>query len=134
MNLKYFENIDGVWVDISGQPGSSLQYDEVSGWVTSKGYKKYVAQLSQSSSYDPDAIVLENTLGFIPEWKRSGPGTYGFDWDVDFDYTKAVIYISPLYLNKDFYFDYEADYDITIYSSGNDGYISKTTFEIRYYN
>ena len=134
MNLKYFENIDGSWVDISGQPGASLEYDG-SGWVTTTGkYKVYVAQLSQSSTDDPSAIVLENTLGFIPEWKRSGNGVYGFDWDVDFDSTKAVIYISPLYLNKDFYFDYEADYDITIYSASNDNYISKTTFEIRYYN
>ena len=134
MDLKYFENIDGTWLDISGQPGASLEYSEASGWVTSGGYKKYVAQISQSGTDDPDAIVLENTLGFVPDWKRAGAGTYGFDWDGDFVYTKAVIYISPLYLNKDIYFDYEADYDVTLYTGASDGYISKTTFEIRYYN
>jgi len=134
MDLKYFENIDGTWLDISGQPGASLEYSEASGWVTSGGYKKYVAQISQSGSDDPTAIVLENTLGFVPDWKRAASGVYGFDWDGDFVSTKAAIYMSPLYQAKDFYFDYEADYDVTIYSGGNDNYISKTTFELRYYN
>ena len=134
MNLKYFENIDGSWLDISGQPGASLEYSDASGWVTSGGYKKYVAQLTQSGGDPPAATVLENTLGFVPDWQRSGPGNYGFDWDVDFVYTKAVIYISPLYLNKSIYFDYLAEYDVTLYTASGDGYISKTTFEIRYYN
>jgi hypothetical protein len=134
MNLKYFENIDGSWLDISGQPGASLEYSDASGWVTSGGYKKYVAQLTQSGGDPPVATVLENTLGFVPDWQRGGAGTYGFDWNEDFVYTKAVIYISPLYLNKDIYFDYLADYDVTLYAGGSDGYISKTTFEIRYYN
>lgn len=134
MNLKYFENIDGTWLDISGQPGASLQYNDVSGWVTSGGYKVYVAQLSQSGTDDPTAVVLENTLGFVPDWKRNSAGLYGFDWDGDFVSTKCAIYISPLYLNKSIYFDYEADYDITLYTGSADGYISKTTFELRYYN
>jgi hypothetical protein len=134
MDLKYFENIDGTWLDISGQPGASLEYSDASGWVTSGGYKKYVAQLTQSGGDPPVATVLENTLGFVPDWQRSGPGNYGFDWNEDFVSTKAVIYISPLYLNKDIYFDYLAEYDVTLYTGLSDGYISKTTFEIRYYN
>ena len=135
MNLKYFENIDGAWLDISGQPGASIEYDEASGWVTTTGkYKVYVAQLTQSGGDPPVATVLENTLGFVPDWQRSANGVYGFDWSGDFVSTKAAIYMSPLYQAKDFYFDYEADYDVTIFSSGNDNYISKTTFEIRYYN
>ena len=77
MNLKYFDAIDGIWLDISGQPGASLEYDEASGWVTSGGYKKYVAQISQVSTDPPVAIVLENTLGFIPDWQYSVSGVYG---------------------------------------------------------
>jgi hypothetical protein len=135
MNLKYFDFFTCGWLDISGQAGASLEYDEASGWVTTNGkYKVYVAQLTQSGTDAPVATVLENTLGFVPNWQRSGSGVYGFDWSGDFFSNKAAIYMSPLYQAKDFYFDYEADYDVTIFSAGNDNYIIKTTFEIRYYN
>lgn len=133
MDLKYFDAIEGAWLDISGQPGASLEYDG-SGWVTTGGYKKYVAQISQSGTDDPTAIVLENTLGFTPDWKRDSTGVYGFDWDGDFVSTKCAIYISPLYLNKNIYFVYNDVYDVTLYAGASDGYISETTFEIRYYN
>ena len=61
MNLKYFDNIDGIWIDISGQPGASLEYD-VSGWVSTGGYKRYVAIVNQSGTSDPVVTELENTL------------------------------------------------------------------------
>lgn len=135
MDLKYFDFYSCSWLDISGVPGASLEYDDTSGWITTTGkYKKYVAQISQSGTDDPTAIVLENTLGFTPDWKRDSIGIYGFDWDVDFDSTKCAIYISPLFQNKDIYFVYNDIYDITLYAGGSDGYISETTFEIRYYN
>ena len=89
MNLKYFDAIEGAWNDVSGSPGASLEYDDTSGWVTvNPKYKKYVAQITQSGTDAPVAIVLENTLGFTPTWERNTNGIYGFDWDGDFDYTK----------------------------------------------
>jgi hypothetical protein len=132
MNLKYFENIDGTWLDISGQPGASLEYNEVSGWVTSGGYKKYVAQLSQSGSDDPTAVVLENTLGFTPDWKRNSAGLYGFDWDGDFVATKCFIIVQNT-IDKPLRFSYSTNYDVDLLTTG-DGYFTDASFELRYYN
>ena len=132
MNLKYFENIDGTWLDISGQPGASLEYNDVSGWVTSGGYKVYVAQLSQTGSDDPTAVVLENTLGFVPDWKRGGAGAYGFDWDGDFVATKCFIIVQNT-IDKPLYFSYGTNYDVDLLTTG-DGYFTNASFELRYYN
>lgn len=132
MDLKYFENIDGVWLDISGQPGASLEYNDVSGWVTSGGYKKYVAQVTQTATDDPTAVVLENTLGFVPDWKRAGGGAYGFDWDGDFVATKCFIIVQNT-IDKPLYFSYGTNYDVDLVTTG-DGYFTNASFELRYYN
>jgi len=134
MDLKSFDFLQGTWLDISGQPGAALEYNDVSGWVVGSGYKSYVAQLSQVGSNDPTAIVLQNNLGFVPDWKRDSGGIYGFDWDVDFDSDKCAIYLSPLFEFKAFYFNYNAQYDVSLYTASGDDYINKTTIEIRYYN
>ena len=134
MNLKHFDFFSCAWVDISGQPGASLEYDEVSGWVTSGGYKKYVAQITQSSSDAPVAIVLENTLGFEPVWEYSGSGVYGFDWDGDFVSDKCLNYLSPTHSGKLIWIDYADAYDITLKTIDGDDTIYQTTLEIRYYN
>ena len=108
---------------------------ETSGWVTSEGYKKYVAQITQSSTDAPVAIVLENTLGFVPDWKYSTDGIYGFDWDVDFNSDKCIIYLGSTPNNdKPVWTEYLDVYDITLKSDGANNKIYQTTFEIRYYN
>ena len=133
MNLKYFDAIEGAWNDVSGNTGSGLEYDG-SGWVTTGGYKKYVAQITQSSTDAPVAIVLENTLGFTPDWKYDSNGVYGFDWDGDFNTEKCINYLSPTHSGKVIWIDYLSTYDITLQSQDGDGYITQTTLEIRYYN
>ena len=134
MDLKSFDFLQGAWLDISGQPGASIEYDEASGWVTSPGYKKYVAQITQSSTNAPTAIVLENTLGFVPDWEYSGGGVYGFDWDVDFNPDRCAVYLSPALAGKLIWIAYNDSYDITLISQDGNGIVNQTTFEIRYYN
>ena len=132
MNLKLFDINEGLWIDVSGTPGASLEYNDVSGWVIGSGYKSYVAQLSQVGSDVPTAIVLENNLGFIPDWKYDSAGIYGFDWDVDFDSDKCAILIYNT-IDKPIEITYNSTYDITLLS-GSNGYITSATIEIRYYN
>lgn len=135
MNLKLFDIYEGLWVDVSGQPGASLEYSEASGWVATLGYKKYVAIISQASSEDPTVIVLENTLGFIPDWRRDSAGVYGFDWDVDFNSNKCTATISQYFPNESLsYIEYNDVYNITLKASKGDDNIFKQTIEIRYYN
>jgi len=135
MNLKYFEIMDGVWLDISGQPGASLEYSEVSGWVTSGGYKKYIAQITQTSTDAPTVDIYENTLGFVPDWKYDSDGIYGFDWDGDFDYRKCAIYLSQNFKSDNkTWTEYNQTYNITLKASKGDNQIEQQTIEIRYYN
>ena len=134
MDLKYFDAIDGAWYDVSGNTGSGLEYDG-SGWVTTGGYKKYVAQITQSSTDAPVVIVLENTLGFEPVWEYDSNGVYGFNWDGDFDNGKVYNYISQYFANNnDSWIEYDQAFNITLYSSKGDDNINKQTIEIRYYN
>jgi hypothetical protein len=42
----------------------------------SKPYKIYRALISQSGTFAPTAIILENTLGFVPTWLYLGAGSY----------------------------------------------------------
>lgn len=45
-------------------------------WANPRPYKVYVANITQSGTDDPVAIVLENTLGVVPTWARFGLGRY----------------------------------------------------------
>lgn len=132
MNLKLFDINEGLWIDVSGTPGASLEYNDVSGWVVGSGYKSYVAQLSQTGSDIPTAIVLENNLGFIPDWKYDSTGIYGFDWDVDFDYTKCFIFFTNG-ISKSIWYMFNDVYDVSI-RTDNDNWIENASFELRYYN
>jgi hypothetical protein len=133
MNLKYFDFFSCAWLDISGQSGASLEYNDASGWITTTGkYKVYVAQLTQTGGDPPVATVLENTLGFVPDWERAGGGAYGFDWDGDFVATKCFIIVQNS-IDKPLWFSYGNNYDIDLNTTG-DGYITNASFELRYYN
>jgi hypothetical protein len=135
MDLKYFDAFEGVWMDISGQPGASLEYNDVSGWVTTGGYKKYIAKLNQDSTNPPVAIILENTLGFEPNWSYYDAGIYGFDWDEDFNPDKCIIYLGPTAnSNKPMWITYNDIFNITLNTENQNSRIIDTTLEIRYYN
>jgi putative IMPACT (imprinted ancient) family translation regulator len=64
MIIKYFDEFEGKFYDISGDTGSALKYG-VDGWSSIDGGKKYVALLSQSGTSAPTAIVLEDDFGDI---------------------------------------------------------------------
>ena len=76
MNLKYFDAIEGAWNDVSGNPGSSLEFSDASGWVTTGGHKRYVAKITQVSIYEPEVIVYENTLDQDITIYRNEAGAY----------------------------------------------------------
>lgn len=75
MIIKYFDNFQGIWQDITGTVGSTLV-------ITNNGFealqinKKYVVALTQSGTNDP-TVTTEyiNTIGNIT-WTRSSAGLY----------------------------------------------------------
>lgn len=75
MIIKYFDNFQGIWQDITGTVGSSLV-------ITNNGFealqinKKYVVALTQSGTNDPTVTTeFINTIGNIT-WTRSSAGLY----------------------------------------------------------
>lgn len=57
-----------------------------------KPYKVYTALLTQTSGA-PTAIVLENTLGFVPTWQEDSTGSYFITESGAFDVDKTVIFM-----------------------------------------
>jgi hypothetical protein len=59
-------------IGVSGYSG----YSGISGYSGSVMYKVYVAIIAQSGTNAPTATVLENTLGEVPTYSRTGAGNY----------------------------------------------------------
>ena len=52
MIIKYFDEFEGTWIDISGQTGSSLEYDG-SGWTSTPEYRVLIGTMTQVGSSAP---------------------------------------------------------------------------------
>ena len=75
MIIKYFDNFQGIWQDITGTVGSTLVITN-NGFEALQFNKKYVVALTQSGTDDP-IVTTEfiNTIGTIT-WTRSSAGQY----------------------------------------------------------
>lgn len=132
MILKFFDDFDGIWKDVSGNTGSTLQ-KSASGWDTSQGYVYLSLLLSQDGTNDPDVVELDNTIGEAYAVERGGAGNYRVN------FTNAV-----LSQGKTMVFIQQSDSGIIqafretgnivrIYTSGDD-ILFFTSLEIRLYN
>lgn len=52
MIIKYFDEFEGVWIDISGQTGSTLEYDG-SAWTSTPEYRVLIGTMTQVGSAAP---------------------------------------------------------------------------------
>ena len=52
MIIKYFDEFEGTWIDISGATGSTLEYDG-SGWTSTPEYRVLIGTISQTGSSAP---------------------------------------------------------------------------------
>lgn len=75
MNIKYFDNFEGLWLDVTGTVGSSLVITN-NGFETLQTNKKYLAEITQSGTADA-TIDFEyfNNIGTIV-WSRTNVGEY----------------------------------------------------------
>jgi hypothetical protein len=75
MIIKYFDEFEGQWTDVTGTIGSSLVITD-NGFEALQFNKKYVVALTQSGTDDP-IVTTEyiNTIGTII-WTRSSDGQY----------------------------------------------------------
>jgi hypothetical protein len=132
MIIKYFDEFDGNFIDITGNTGSTLAYG-AEGWTTSQGYLSLIMLISQSGGDDPDLVELENTTGMTVTPVRTAAGDYRLNFsDTLLSQGKTFIMIqqtdtSPIYANRQ-------DEDTISVTTNGDDILNFTSFELRIYN
>lgn len=144
MIIKYFDEFEGEWIDITGTTNQSLIYNaDISGWTqTSKtAYKSLVGEFSQSGTSDPSLTTFFNDTGATFTITRQGTGHYRLESDISlFVKTQMWWYIGNNQLTQADYL-YQAYYEsstiMSIYSykggALNDDALEHTSFEFRKY-
>ena len=139
MIIKYFDDFNGVWLDITGTTGTTLQFNDASGWtgVPNKVIRGYI---SQGGSSAPTIDIFENTTGATFTTSRSTTGQYRIDSDISLWTTSMFITIGNPQ-TKVGVFSYILSYGtatrLDLYSyAGNslsDDSLGNTSFEIKIY-
>jgi len=142
MIIKYFDEFEGEFIDITGTTGQGLEYG-ASGWTqTSKSaYKSFVGELSQSGGSAPSLTTFFNNTGATFTITRDGTGQYRLESNISiFVKTEMWWYIGNNQLTENSY-TYQAFYltstqmQINSYKGGtlNDDALEHTSFEFRKY-
>jgi hypothetical protein len=142
MIIKYFDEFEGEFIDITGTTGQGLEYG-ASGWTqTSKSaYKSFVGELSQSGGSAPSLTTFFNNTGATYTITRDGTGQYRLESNISiFVKTEMWWYIGNNQLTENSY-TYQAIYlsstqmQINSYKGGtlNDDALEHTSFEFRKY-
>ena len=63
MIIKYFDEFEGVWIDISGETGSTLEYDG-SGWTSTPEFRVLIGTISQTGT-DAPTIDAYKDSGYL---------------------------------------------------------------------
>jgi len=85
MIIKYFDEVEGEWLDITGTTNQSLQYNtDTSGWTTTSksAYKSFVGELSQSGGSAPSLTTFFNDTGATYTITRDAEGSYRLESDI----------------------------------------------------
>ncbi len=102
-------------------------------------YKKYVALLTQTSTSDPTATVLENTLGGTLVWTRTGTGAYLATLSGVFSSNKTTVIVTPTSgstiasASSSSVNDVNLSTALSTTAAAIDGVLTNATIEIRVY-
>ena len=140
MKIKYFDDFNGIWLDISGTTGTTLQYDDVSGWI-GKSNKVIRGNISQTGTSVPTIDIFENTTGATLTTGRSNQGEYVIQSNISL-FTTSTMFITignnqikSLVFN--FIIKYGTQYELNLetYKNGSldDECLGNTSFEIKIY-
>lgn len=132
MVIKFFDEFQGQWIDISGNTGATL-VKGANDWTTSQGYLVYCALLSQSGTNVPTYTELDNTTGSTITPTYVGSGQYKITFaDSILSQGKTMVFIQQN--DGSVIQAYRSAIDeITIRTSA-DGILYFTSLEIRIYN
>jgi hypothetical protein len=131
MIIKYFDEFNGVWYDITGNTGSTLQKG-VDSWNTTQGYLILSLLISQTGTDAPTYTELENTLGTTYSFQYNGVGDYSLILDdALMSQGKTMMFLQSN--KKDNAIYRNSTTEVVIVTNGNDD-LFFTSLEIRIYN
>ncbi len=140
MIIKYFDEFNGQWLDITGTTGTTLTYNDASGWVGVPN-KIIRANISQVGTDAPTIDEFENTTGATLSTSRTTTGQYRINSDISL-WTAATMFIiigNNQIKNGDYTFilQYGTDKRLDLFTyqgaSLTDELLGNTSFEIKIY-
>lgn len=140
MKIKYFDDFNGTWLDISGTTGTTLQFNDASGWIGVPN-KVIKGNITQTGTNAPTINIFENTTGATFTTIRFTDGQYRITSNISL-WTANTMFITignnqtKLGLFS-FVFQYNNfdKIDLFTYDGINltDEVLSNTSFEIKIY-
>lgn len=140
MIIKYFDEFLGQWSDITGTTGTTLTFNDASGWVGVDN-KVIRGNISQNGTDAPLIDIFENTTGALLNTTYISAGQYFFDSDISL-FTPSTMFITIGNNQKkigvfSYVLEYVGDKRLNLYSyDGNlltDEVLGNTSFEIKIY-
>jgi hypothetical protein len=140
MIIKYFDEFEGQWLDITGTTGTTLQYNDASGWVGVSN-KLIRANISQVGTSNPTIDIFENTTGATLTTSRTVTGIYRINSDITLFTTNTmfIMFGNNQIKNGDYTFIMQygtaTRLDVFTYqgSTLTDELLGNTSFEIKIY-
>jgi hypothetical protein len=140
MIIKYFDDFEGQWLDITGTTGTTLTFNDASGWVGVPN-KIIRGNISQVSTSAPTIDIFENTTGATLTTTRSTNGQYRIDSDKSLWTTSTMFITIGNNQNKTGVFTFLLQYgtatrlDLFSYDGNTltDEVLKNTSFEIKIY-
>lgn len=140
MIIKYFDEFEGQWIDITGTTGTTLQFNDSSGWVGIPS-KVIRGNITQTGTSAPTIDEFENTTGAILSTSRSTNGQYRIDSDIALWTTNTMFITIGNNQNKTGVFNFLLQYGtskrLDLYSYDGttltDEVLENTSFEIKIY-
>jgi hypothetical protein len=139
MIIKYFDEFNGEWIDITGTTGTTLQFNDASGWT---GVPNQVIRghISQDSTSAPTIVLFENTTGATLTTSRSTDGQYRIDANLKIWTSSMFITIGNPQTKVGVYsyiLAFNTDTRLDLYSfngaTQSDNALGNTSFEIKIY-
>ena len=140
MIIKYFDEFNGQWLDITGTTGTTLTYNDASGWVGVPN-KIIRANISQVGTDNPTIDIFENTTGATFTTSRTTNGVYRIDSSISL-WTASTMFImfgNNQIKNGDYTFimQYSDDNTLALFTyqgaTLTDELLGNTSFEIKIY-
>lgn len=140
MIIKYFDEFLGQWNDITGTTGTTLTYNDASGWVGVPN-KVIKGNISQTGTSAPTIDLFENTTGATLSTNRTNNGIYRIDSNISLWTTNTMFIVigNNQIKNGDYTFimQYGTDtrLDLFTYEGATltDELLGNTSFEIKIY-